>query len=493
MADRSALETLPLPTLEDIRAAAARLAPVAVKTPLLRSPALDRLAGGTVLIKPELLQRTGSFKFRGAYNKISRIARDQRSRGVVAFSSGNHAQGVAAAAQLLGAPATIVMPSDAPTIKIENTRGYGAEVVLYDRDRDDREAIAAEIEARTGATLVPPYDDPDIVAGQGTIGLELVEQATAIGRSPDLVLAPCSGGGLMAGIATAMKALSPRTELMTVEPEGFDDMARSLASGRRERNQPGRRSLCDALMSPTPGILTFRINRQLTRGGLFASDAEVQRAIAFAFRELKLVVEPGGAVPLAVLLAGKVEAAGRTVALVLSGGNVDRSVFCAALEAAEARASGQPEALLDGGLGAPFRAGVGDERDLLRLDALAVHALALALEARARFDGERLMDDVALHLRAAGQGHRLGVDAPLHGPRDAHGVRRDRSAHGRRVAHGQRAARHIPVDRAVDLDVARALDRADDLHVGADDRGNAGLERGLRFVRHRRRGRFVSL
>ena len=335
MAERSALETLPLPTLEDIRAAAARLAPVAVKTPLLRSPALDRLAGGTVLIKPELLQCTGSFKFRGAYNKISRIPTEQRSRGVVAFSSGNHAQGVAAAAQLLGAPATIVMPSDAPAIKIENTRGYGAEVVLYDRDREDREAIAAEIEARTGATLVPPYDDPDIVAGQGTIGLELVEQATAMGRSPDLVLAPCSGGGLMAGIATAVTALSPETELMTVEPEGFDDMARSLASGRRERNQPGRRSLCDALMSQTPGILTFRINRQLTRGGLFASDTEVQRAIAFAFRELKLVVEPGGAVPLAVLLAGKVEAAGRTVALVLSGGNVDRSVFCAALEAAK--------------------------------------------------------------------------------------------------------------------------------------------------------------
>lgn len=333
MAEQSALETIPLPTLDDVRAAAVRLGPVAVKTPLLRSPALDRLSGATVLIKPELLQRTGSFKFRGAYNKITRIPPDRRSRGVVAFSSGNHAQGVAAAAQLLGAPATIVMPSDAPAIKIENTRGYGAEVVLYDRDRDDREAIATEIQARTGATLVPPYDDPDIVAGQGTIGLELVEQAAAAGLRLDLVLAPCSGGGLMAGIATAVKALSPATELMTAEPEGFDDMARSLASGARERNSPGRRSLCDALMSPTPGILTFRINRQLTRAGVSASDAEVQRAMAFAFRELKLVVEPGGAVPLAALLAGKLEAAGRTVALVLSGGNVDRSVFCAALAA----------------------------------------------------------------------------------------------------------------------------------------------------------------
>ncbi|HEX6102724.1 MAG TPA: threonine/serine dehydratase [Alphaproteobacteria bacterium] len=334
MAEQSALERLPLPTVEDVRAAAATLAPVAVKTPLLRSPALDRIADATVLIKPELLQRTGSFKFRGAYNKISRIPPERRSRGVVAFSSGNHAQGVAAAAQLLGAPATIVMPSDAPAIKVENTRGYGAEVVLYDRDREDREAIAREIVGRTGAVLVPPYDDPDIIAGQGTVGLELVEQAEALGCRLDLVLAPCSGGGLMAGIATAVKALSPATRLMSVEPEGFDDMARSLAVGRRERNAPGRRSLCDALMSPTPGILTFRINRELTAGGLWASDAEVQRAMAFAFRELKLVVEPGGAVPLAALLAGKTEAAGRTIALVLSGGNVDRSVFCAALEAA---------------------------------------------------------------------------------------------------------------------------------------------------------------
>ena len=334
MAEQSALERLPLPTVEDVRAAAATLAPVAVKTPLLRSQALDRIADATVLIKPELLQRTGSFKFRGAYNKISRIPPERRSRGVVAFSSGNHAQGVAAAAQLLGAPATIVMPSDAPAIKVENTRGYGAEVVLYDRDREDREAIAREIVGRTGAVLVPPYDDPDIIAGQGTVGLELVEQAESLGCRLDLVLAPCSGGGLMAGIATAVKALSPATRLMSVEPEGFDDMARSLASGRRERNAPGRRSLCDALMSPTPGILTFRINRELTAGGLWASDAEVQRAMAFAFRELKLVVEPGGAVPLAALLAGKAEAAGRTIALVLSGGNVDRSVFCAALEAA---------------------------------------------------------------------------------------------------------------------------------------------------------------
>ncbi len=336
MAANAELETAPLPGLDEIRAAAAALAPVAVETPLLRAVAIDRITGGRVLIKPELLQHTGSFKFRGAYNKISRIPPEQRSRGVVAFSSGNHAQGVAAAAQLLGAPATIVMPADAPAIKIENTRGYGASVVLYDRDREDREAIAAEIVERTGATLVRPYDDPDIIAGQGTIGLELVRQAEALGCRLDLVLTPCSGGGLMAGCATAVKALSPETRLMTVEPEGFDDMARSLKSGRREENAPGGRSICDALMSPRPGTLTFRVNRRLVEGGVAVGDAEVQRAMAFAFRELKLVVEPSGAAPLAALLAGKITAAGRTVALVLSGGNVDARTFSAALAAAQA-------------------------------------------------------------------------------------------------------------------------------------------------------------
>jgi threonine dehydratase len=327
------LETIPLPGLTEIRAAAEKLAAVAVQTPLLQAPALDRRTGGHVLIKAEMLQRTGSFKFRGAYNKISRIAPALRHKGVVAFSSGNHAQGVAAAAQLLNTPATIVMPADAPAIKIENTRGYGASVVLYDRDTGDREAIAAEIVARTGATLVRPYDDPDIIAGQGTIGLELVRQAEALGCRLDLVLTPCSGGGLMAGCATAVKALSPQTRLMTVEPQDFDDMARSLASGHRQTNKPGRRSICDALMSPTPGVLTFRINQRLTEAGLAVSDAEVQQAMAFAFRELKLVVEPGGAVPLAAVLSGKVEAAGQTIALVLSGGNVDAATFTAALAA----------------------------------------------------------------------------------------------------------------------------------------------------------------
>lgn len=327
------LETLPLPGLAEVEAAADALAGLAVETPLLRSPALDRIAGGEILIKPELLQRTGSFKFRGAYTRISRIDPQRRSLGVVAFSSGNHAQGVAAAAQLLGAPATIVMPSDAPAIKIENTRSYGARIVCYDRDREDREAIAAEIAERTGGTLVPPYDDPDIIAGQGTVGLELIHQARTLGRRLDLVLAPCSGGGLMAGCAIAVRSLSPETRLMTVEPEGFEDMARSLKSGRRERNLPGRRSICDALMSASPGILTFRIALERVAGGLSVSEAEVRQAMVFAFRELKLVVEPGGAVPLAAVLAGKAECAGRTVALVLSGGNVDPHTFREALAA----------------------------------------------------------------------------------------------------------------------------------------------------------------
>ncbi|HXV24827.1 MAG TPA: threonine/serine dehydratase [Alphaproteobacteria bacterium] len=327
----NALESMIPPGLAEIETAASALAPYALETPLLHSATLDRLARGRVLIKPELLQRTGSFKFRGAYTKISRIPPERRANGVVAFSSGNHAQGVAAAAQLLDVPATIVMPADAPAIKIDKTRGYGATVVFYDRDREDREAIAMEIASRAGATLVPPYDDPDIIAGQGTVGLELAGQAKASGCRLDLVLVPCSGGGLMAGCATAVKALSPETRLMTVEPEGFDDMARSLESGQRERNLPGRRSICDALMSQSPGVLTFRINRRLVDAGLQVSDAEVQRAMAFAFRELKLVVEPGGATPLAAVLANKVDTTNLTTALVLSGGNVDGSTFCAAL------------------------------------------------------------------------------------------------------------------------------------------------------------------
>ena len=321
----------PAPGFAEIEAAAQRLAGVAEETPLLRSAALDALAGTEVLLKPEMLQRTGSFKFRGAYNKIAQLSEAERRAGVVAFSSGNHAQGVAAAAALLGAPATIVMPADAPAIKIENTRGYGAEVLCYDRYRQEREEVAAEIVAERGATLVRPYDDPDIIAGQGTCGLEIARQAERRGGALDLLLVCCGGGGLVSGIALAFGELSPATEIFAVEPEGFDDTARSLAAGERLGNDPEARSFCDALLAARPGELTFEINRQRLAGGFAVSDAEVAEAMAFAFRVLKLVVEPGGAVALAALLSGKARARGKRVGVVLSGGNVDPETFCAAI------------------------------------------------------------------------------------------------------------------------------------------------------------------
>ena len=322
-----------LPVLADIEAAAARLHGRAVVTPLLEPPALADRLGARVLIKPECLQRTGSFKFRGAFNKLVQIPAARRANGVVAYSSGNHAQGVAAAAQLLGVPATIVMPSDAPEIKLANTRAYGAEVVPYERSSESREARAREIAEQRGATLVPPYDDPDIIAGQGTCGLEIARQAEAAGAALDAVLICCGGGGLSAGCALALSALAPQAALYTVEPAGFDDTARSLAAGTRLANQPGAKSLCDALLSPRPGRLTFQINRRLFAGGLVVDDHEVSEAMAAAFRGLKLVVEPGGAVALAAALSGKLPLKGKTVAVVLSGGNVDPDTFTAALGA----------------------------------------------------------------------------------------------------------------------------------------------------------------
>lgn len=311
----------------DIDAAARMLAPYAVRTPLLSSPALDERVGARVLLKPEILQRTGSFKFRGAFNKISSIPTSARAGGVVAFSSGNHAQGVAAAAKLLNMQATIVMPADAPLSKRERTKGYGAEVVLYDRDREDREAIARDIAVKRGATLVPPYDDPQVIAGQGTVGLEIADDMAKLGIAPDIVVAPASGGGLIAGIATAIKARFPQASLMSAEPEGFDDHARSLRAGKREPHRAEGRTICDALMASIPGELTFAINQRLLAGGVTASDEEVAAAVGFAFRELKLVVEPGGAVGLAALLAGHFEARGKTVVIVLSGGNVDADLY----------------------------------------------------------------------------------------------------------------------------------------------------------------------
>jgi threonine dehydratase len=318
----------PLPVgYADIAEAARVLAPFAVRTPLLSSPALDERVGSRVFLKPEMLQRTGSFKFRGAFNRMSSIPPEARGGGVVAFSSGNHAQGVAAAAQILKMQATIVMPSDAPLSKRERTRAYGAEIVLYDRDREDREAIAADIAGKRGATLVRPYDDPLVIAGQGTVGREIADDMTALGMMPDIVVAPASGGGLVAGVAVAIKARYPQAEVMSAEPEGFDDHARSLRAGKREPHRAEGRTICDALMASIPGEITFAINSRLLTQGVTASDTEAGAAVGFAFRELKLVVEPGGAVGLAALLAGQIDARGKNVVIVLSGGNVDADLY----------------------------------------------------------------------------------------------------------------------------------------------------------------------
>ncbi|MEP9377743.1 threonine/serine dehydratase [Aquabacter sp. CN5-332] len=321
------------PTAADVDAAAARLKGVAVRTPLISSPVLDAVTGARVFLKPETLQRTGSFKFRGAYNRIVQIPKEQRVAGVVACSSGNHAQGVAAAAKLLGLPAVIVMPHDAPAMKRERTLEWGAEVVGYDRLTEDRDAISNRIAAERGAIFVPPYDDPDIMAGQGTVGLEIAEDLAAQGLAPDIVSANVSGGGLISGIALAVKARFPNARVVAAEPAGFDDHGRSFRSGQRERNAAASGSFCDALLAPTPGVITFEVSRHLVGEGVTATDAEVAKAISFAFRELKLVVEPGGAVALAALLHGRLDARGKTVAIVLSGGNVDTATFEACLSA----------------------------------------------------------------------------------------------------------------------------------------------------------------
>lgn len=316
-----------LPSFEDVEKAARRLQGYAVRTPVIESPALNQRAGGRVLIKAECLQRTGSFKFRGAWNRISQLDKATAPGGVVAYSSGNHAQGVAAAAQIKGLPALIVMPADTPLIKQQNTKSYGAEVVTYDRPTESREAIAAGFVKERGAVLVPPFDDPHIIAGQGTAGLELAEEAEARGVKLDDVLVCCSGGGLTAGVALAMAAKSPSTKVHTVEPFGFDDYARSLRSGAIERNARASGSICDALMSVAPGDMTFAINRPLLGEGLVVTDAEAAEAVRYAFEVLKLVLEPGGAVALAAVLAGKIATQGRAIGVIASGGNCDAETF----------------------------------------------------------------------------------------------------------------------------------------------------------------------
>lgn len=315
-----------------IEAAAERLRGFARVTPLLSSPFLDEIAGRRVLVKPECLQHTGSFKYRGARSAVSALSELVRARGVIAFSSGNHAQGVALAARQFGVSAVIIMPADAPRMKIDNTRALGAEVVLYDRASEDRDAIGAELSEARGLTLIKPFDEPEVIAGQGTCGLEIAAQAAEIGVPEAEVLVCCGGGGLTSGIALALEAKAPGMRVRPVEPEGYDDVARSLASGRIERNAVTSGGLCDAIVTPQPGNLTFPIMQRLCGPGLVVSDEEAQRAMAQAFARLKLVAEPGGAVALAAALyhADRIDA--DTVIVTISGGNVDRAVFIEALD-----------------------------------------------------------------------------------------------------------------------------------------------------------------
>ncbi len=314
-------------TIDAIADADLRIRPYAVETPLLEWGTLNEKLEARILCKAETLQRTGSFKFRGAYNRVSRIDREAFPGGVVACSSGNHAQGVAEAARLCGIDAVIVMPSDAPKVKIARTSHYGAEIVFYDRDTEDRNAIARDLCEKLQADFVPPFDDPVVMAGQGTAGLEMTRQAQAAGAEIDAVLLPISGGGLTAGVAIAVKDRFPKAEIYCVEPKGFDDYRRSLAAGARQKNDGSSRSICDALLMAEPGELTFALNKDLLAGGLVVSDNDVRHAVAHAWRDMKLVVEPGGAVALAALLSGAFEVKGRTVAIVLSGGNVDPHIF----------------------------------------------------------------------------------------------------------------------------------------------------------------------
>ncbi len=316
-----------LPVFADIELAAKRIQGEAVLTPLLENVKLNALVSGRVFIKAECLQRTGSFKFRGAWNCISKLDPARNKGGVVAYSSGNHAQGVAAAAQLRGIPALIVMPEDTPEIKKANTKSYGAEVVTYDRATESREEIANSYVAKRGAVLVPPFEHADIIAGQGTSGLEIVAALQACGVVLDDMLVNCSGGGLTAGIALAFSERSSKTKVHPVEPEGFDDYARSLRSGVREKNPRSSGSICDALLTQQPGEMTFAMNKGRLAEGYVVSEAEVRRAMRFAFETLKLVVEPGGAVGLAAVLSGKAAAKGKNIGIILSGGNVDPELF----------------------------------------------------------------------------------------------------------------------------------------------------------------------
>jgi len=323
------MSVTPLPVFADVRAAAERIKVTAIQTPILRNDALDEAVGAEVFVKPECLQVTGSFKIRGATNRISQITDPEQKRaGVVAFSSGNHAQGISRAAKHFGMPALIVMPSDAPQVKVDGVRRDGADVVFYDRLTESREKIGGKIADERGAIIVSSYDDPHIIAGQGTVGLEIAEEMNVRGTPLDHYITCAGGGGLMAGASLAFKALSPQTKIWSAEPAGFDDHRRSIEAGEILANEPGQTSICDAIMTPQPGDLTFAINKHNASGGFAVTDDQVREAMRFAFKHLKLVIEPGGCVALAVALyALPEEMRGKRVGLILSGGNVDAGVF----------------------------------------------------------------------------------------------------------------------------------------------------------------------
>ena len=313
-----------------IRSAAKRLAGHARLTPMLNAPLLDRIAGRRVFVKAECLQWTGSFKYRGGWSAVSALSADERAKGVIAFSSGNHAQGVALAASQHGAPYVIIMPSDAPQVKIANTRAYGAEVVLYDRETTNRDVLGAQIAAARGLTLIKPYDDAQVIAGQGTIGLEIASQAREAGITDATVITCCGGGGLTSGIALALEQHAPQFITRPAEPAGFDDVARSLVSGRIERNAQMSGSICDAIITPQPGDITFPILKRLCGPGLVVTDDQALQAMALAFMHLRIVLEPGGAVALAAALF--CDGLPDTVICTASGGNVDPEVFATALQ-----------------------------------------------------------------------------------------------------------------------------------------------------------------
>ncbi|MEC8806832.1 MAG: threonine/serine dehydratase [Pseudomonadota bacterium] len=324
-------QTRPAVSIDDIRAAATRIAPYAVRTPLVESPLLNERLGFRLLVKAECLQHTGSFKLRGATNTVMSLP--DSVTDVVAYSSGNHAQAVARAAALCGIRAAIVMPEDAPAMKIEGTKAYGAEVVTYDRYSENREEIGGAIAAERGAELIPPFEDARVIAGQGTIGLEITAQCRETGAVPDHVVSCCGGGGLIAGISLAIRHELPEAQVWAAEPADFDDTVRSLASGRIERVDPAARSICDAVVTPAPGEMTFAINSTTLAGGFGVDDELVLRSMATAFRHLKLVIEPGGAVALAAALDGRLPAGAGCVVAVASGGNVDAEMFRRALDA----------------------------------------------------------------------------------------------------------------------------------------------------------------